>query len=1129
MNWFGNTSFRNKFFVAFGVPLFFITQLTVLGTVTIKNIESSFERLADGPNKRLVYASDAVAELSNCRRCILSISYMTDDADYVKMCYDSYQASAGLIISYLDAYYYSFMNDVDLGVSDKESRKIIIDEVKDKFVDVYRQYADELYKASLDEDKEKINEILAECIPVGEEILSELQTLRLIVQEHADEITAETLAYADRSTILLIVFAAFTSVISLMAAIVMSSLIRKPIYKMKAGMAEIAKGNLQYPIRSNNKDELGMLSNQIGDMVDTISVLNKAIAIVDNVDELIFVTDLEYNLIFVNRKAEEVFGQNNAASAGQKCHSLIFNGADKPCPFCPLPDLLPEKDSFPSCVWEQRLDINGRDIWFSCRTSIMRWVDGSLVQIFTYKDDTLRKSHDEELKRHAAELREAAEAAKEASQAKTIFLAKMSHEIRTPINSVMGMSELILRADAPGGVHENALAIKRASQSLLAIVNDILELSKIESGKLEIVETGYAFRSLINDVISIVRIKLAEKPVTFVVNIDPGIPSSLVGDEAKIRHALLNLLENAVKYTMQGFVSLDVSGKVDKAGGEVVLTMAVTDSGPGIKEEYIGDLFGEFVQIDTGESTNTNGTGLGLPVALKLCKAMGGNITAKSEYGTGSTFTITLPQKFDEYTPFASVDNPEEKLVLLCEANPQYRKSVERAFADLGVKYAAVEGITELLDIPKKYTHLFIDYAAYSSMFDSGAPPLQSLSNPPKLIIVGDTAEPAAQKEAHFVSYPVYSLPISNILNDIYEERDGMFLKSESFTAPDAKILIVDDMPSNLMVAKGLMSPYEMNITTCTSGEEAVRLVAGHEYDLIFMDHMMPKMDGLETARRIREMEGEYFAHVPIIALSANAISGAKEMFIQNSMSDFLAKPIQTDKLDVILGKWISSEKRRVKSARKPQENQQKEDSEFLKMLREVQGLSAGKAISAMGGAADTYEGIVKLSVRLLPENIGKLNEFLNASPNDYAIEVHGVKGVLNNIGAYKIGEVAQKLEDLSKNGDMEACRQIHPGFISALTEFMDSVTAIIDKTESSEKLEGDISELISIMPGLEEAVEFFGAANALKLLESIRGYSFGDDIDGMVEDVTRAFEDFDFDAAEDYLTIMRRALKIDG
>ncbi|MDR2662669.1 MAG: response regulator, partial [Treponema sp.] len=393
---------------------------------------------------------------------------------------------------------------------------------------------------------------------------------------------------------------------------------------------------------------------------------------------------------------------------------------------------------------------------------------------------------EEQTKAHAA--------AKAANEAKSVFLANMSHEIRTPMNAIIGMADLLLRENLPPGAGRKAWNIKNAGENLLTVINDILDLSKIESGRLEIVPAEYLLSSVLYDTVTIIRIKLVEKPLRFAVKIrDPIPPDRLEGDAVRLRQVLLNLLSNAVKYTHKGSVTLTVEGKV--LGENITLFFTVRDTGIGISPADMDKVFGQFSQVDTHRNRGIEGTGLGLAISRNLCRLMGGDITVESEYGKGSVFTAFVVQKVLDPAP------------------------LNAAFAAPG---------------------------------------------------------PAANKTGAL------------------------------FTAPGARVLVVDDIAANLEVASGLLAPYSMKIDVCTSGTHALHLAKENAYDIIFMDHMMPGMDGIEVTAAIREFNKT----VPVIALTANAVSGMRELFLEKGFNDFLSKPIEIAKLDALVAKWIPADKK---------------------------------------------------------------------------------------------------------------------------------------------------------------------------------------------------------------------------
>jgi signal transduction histidine kinase/CheY-like chemotaxis protein len=390
---------------------------------------------------------------------------------------------------------------------------------------------------------------------------------------------------------------------------------------------------------------------------------------------------------------------------------------------------------------------------------------------------------------------EKAEEAERANDSKMLFLANMSHEIRTPMNAISGMAELSLNEDLSPQTRENLENIRNSSKVLLAVVNDILDYSKMESGMMEIVPVTYSLSRLIKETVNMMQIRLSDKNVELKYTILKELPDVFVGDEIRFRQILFNLLSNAIKFTDNGYILLDVSGEIIKED-TAKLIVSVTDSGIGIRKEDLQKLFTSFQQLDSHKSHVREGTGLGLAICRELVSLMGGDITVESTYGVGSKFTFTIIQRIST----------------------------------------------------KK------DSAVFS--------------------------------------------------------KAGSSDSKEKLKVNNAKVLIVDDNAVNLKVAQGLLKTFNLTVDTCKSGRECLELMKqNRDYDLVFLDHMMPELDGIETLNLIRADSDEYMKKVPVVALTANVMNGVRDMFISEGFNDYVPKPIDMVWVNSILRKYIPIEK----------------------------------------------------------------------------------------------------------------------------------------------------------------------------------------------------------------------------
>ena len=594
-----------------------------------------------------------------------------------------------------------------------------------------------------------------------------------------------------------------------------------------------------------------------------------------------------------------------------------------------------------------------------------------------------------------------------ASQMKSDFLANMSHEIRTPMNAVIGMAEMALREDLPPTARFYINQIKASGRELLTIINDILDFSKIESGKLDIIPVEYDSLAIINDVINILMTRLKDKNLELILNLSPDIPKRLLGDDIRIKQVLINLANNAAKFTNEGKITVDMSyRKISK--DEIELRISVEDTGIGIKEEDIDKLFQSFQQVDSKRNRNVEGTGLGLAISQQLINLMGGQIWVESVYEQGSKFSFAIPQKIVDDAP--SIEMPEvgAKAVVGNLANAYVREQLVADCEKLGLSYTDV-GTVEKIDQyvqenSEKEIFCFIENEQVTEEWRDFARKHEEI----KFLLMVDYFN---ERKTDFpnvliMKKPVYVLNLDMLLeggdmNHVYMENGE---DECDFIAPEAEVLIVDDNSVNLTIAEGLLKPLKMKIQTADSGKEAINKAKMNSFDLILMDHMMPEMDGIEATHLLREMER--YKDIPIIALSANAIGDIRQKFISEGMSDFVPKPIELHVLISKVRQWLPDEK--IQPIEEGGEAEEEQDS----LPNVIGDLDIPKAVSMLG-SKDLYRTVLENYYKVIEKKAIQIREAWEAEDwKRYTIEVHALKSSSRQIGATELANMAEKLED---------------------------------------------------------------------------------------------------------------------
>jgi signal transduction histidine kinase/DNA-binding NarL/FixJ family response regulator len=601
--------------------------------------------------------------------------------------------------------------------------------------------------------------------------------------------------------------------------------------------------------------------------------------------------------------------------------------------------------------------------------------------------------------------------AENASRSKSAFLATMSHEIRTPLNAIIGLSEIELQKKLPEDTHMDLEKIYNSGSTLLGIINNILDISKIEADNFALVRECYDVPSLINDAVQLNIVRIGPKHIEFKLIIDETIPVRLCGDELRVKQILNNLLSNAFKYTDRGSVTLRFEW--EKKDNDAWLIFTVSDTGRGIKKENLDKLFDKYVQFDTRANRNVEGTGLGLPIAKNLIERMDGTITVESEYGKGSVFTARIRQEIIDQTPIGK-----------------------------------------------------------------------------------ETAE---------------SLRKHRFMNKKLLNRSKTLVRSH---IPYGKVLIVDDVETNLDVAKGLMLPYGLTIECASSGREAIEKIREmaddpsiQKYDVVFMDHMMPEMDGIEAARAIRSAIGtEYAKTVPIIALTANALAGNEEMFLANGFNAYISKPIDIIQMDLTLNTWIRDKQN--------EETLKKAELEWAAQTETRKDAPAGildglwiEGIDLAGGKErynndSTFLEIIRSYCIHTPGLLEKIRDFSIKDLHQYTVTVHGLKGSSYGICADEIGKYAEAMEMAAKAGDVETINARNGGLI-----------------EKTEKLLKSLNEILQNIEQKKEKPRAAAPNQALliKFLEGCKRYKLA-----LMEDALTELEKYDYDTGGELVVWLR-------
>ncbi len=680
-----------------------------------------------------------------------------------------------------------------------------------------------------------------------------------------------------------------------------------------------------------------------------------------------------------------------------------------------------------------------------------------------------------------------------AEQSKDDFLINVSHEIRTPINAVCGMSEAILQEDLPTDVRRDVIDIQTAGRNLLSTVSNILDFSELETGQLTLAEESYNITSTITDIINMAMTMDNGRHLELIVDCDADLPSNLLGDEQKFRRIVINLLGNAIKFTKEGGVILRIASRKEEYG--VNLHVSVRDSGIGIERADLEKIFTSFSQVNSRRNREAGGVGLGLAITQALVSSMGGFMAVESEPGTGSEFQFTIPQKVLDETPIVSIKD-KSNLFATCYINLDkynytvvregYENCIQHIASQFGFPFRICRNLPELKRRMEReaYTHIFIgweEYAEDRAFFDR-------LCTERTVVLLLDYGQELPAKGNMLRIYkPFTVLSIAAVFNGqkVLYGGDQYTSLHNKFIAPQANVLIVDDNAMNLKVMARLLLPYRLKVTMAGSGPEALEKLNTPNFDCVFLDHMMPEMDGVETLHKIRQKPGVYYQSLPVIAFTANAIGGARDMFVSEGFNDFIAKPIELSVLERILRRYIpaqmqlpveedetvqTADNTAITSAVNP--DVQKAASNLTAGYPSIQGMtdtvntSLSKTSAAQErddvsrgrlhltkagvdveqaltycGDEDGFREIIAIFHAEGEKRRNNLSHYFKEQDwKNYVICVHALKGNAKGVGAGELSEMARKLEMAGKENRIEYILEHHEEMMANHDRLLDAL-----------------------------------------------------------------------------------------
>ena len=710
-----------------------------------------------------------------------------------------------------------------------------------------------------------------------------------------------------------------------------------------------------------------------------------------------------------------------------------------------------------------------------------------------------------------------------ASKSASDFLANVSHEIRTPINAVIGLSGVCIEKEKDEIIKEDLMAIKQAGNRVAEQISDILDYSEIDMDNLAVNEEDYMLSSVLNDLVNQIR-PIKPDELELVIDVDPAIPSVMCTDVGKLKKILWHLVANGLKYTKEGGVYVRIYSIKEAYG--INLCFEVKDTGIGMTPDELERITERFYQANSGRTRSTSGLGLGMSIVSGFVSVLGGFMTIESKRDKGTSVHISIPQKVIDPTVCMSVSEPD-KLALgaflhfekfeNANVREYYSLMLRDIVTGLKVQMHKVDTIDNLRNLVSsmELTHLFVGDKEYETAPEY----IEELSKKILVVLVAnDDYELPPESKIRQMRKPFYCFPVIGVLNsrvDDLEESEGRLM------CPGVRALIVDDEPMNLTVGMGIFKRYGMVVSTASSGMESIEMCRANEYDIVFMDHMMPGMDGVEAMKRIRTDAGRDKKDLPVVALTANAVSTAREMFIREGFDGFVSKPVELTELERVLRKVLpkslitvvrdgetgvgadvgsgisgaggaGSEDKSIKSegAGKKEESSPADDK--YKILTDA-GIDVSAGLKYSQNDEEFYLTLLEQYKKDAGKKKANMAGFLSDGQiGDYTIVVHSLKSTSKMIGVMDLSEKARKLEEASKEGDKAYIDANHEIMIEEYDKMVNAISKFIDKEKPSDEKADEAPKEGN--PDQDEVLEFgtlegdevleFGASNEDEVLE---------------------------------------------